>query len=366
MSRFSEHEYNFNGDMTNNGIFNQDNSINITNNYNIRISLEDRSKSGKIYEYTLFCINEFKNAKNVPDGYIRVTCVNVHSDNLFVSDHIHIDFPKNMYDDYSFDYSIMKVRAKAYDYPKGKAVDYALRVTKIISAENRVGWFNGQFGTKALVLKNENEKDIRDCFKHVYSKEISHECLCEILTKQLHYLEGFVSSCNQLKSGFLSNMILTYYFANSYNHELENKSLYYHNLNREVIVDLLQLVSKIIYGVNNGEIFMWRQLLIEVNEICNVMQNINKNITDVDKKTNDFSTSIDNFANKIETAEIRKMIDKIKRRNQDFGYKYPKDVGKYKESLHDYTIWYLVNQRYLTTQNYDEDWMELLNIEEKI
>lgn len=338
---------------------NIDNSTNIINNFYIRVNLQEREASGKTYEYTLFCLHEFKKAKNVPDGYIRITCINVHSDCMFVSDHIHIDFPKSLYDDYSYDYSVMTIKAKAYKYPKGKGFDYGLKVTKIESATNRLGHYTGSYGNKVLPKL---ESDQKEFFKFVYTISKDYDCLCEILSQQINYLEGIIANENRLYPGFLFNMIATYYFANDYKKELETKSFYLHELGRENILEMLQLFSKIIFKINNGEIFMWRQLLFEINEFCNVIQEIIKDVTKKNRYNkevfNEVYDNIQHFAIKIYAEETKAMFDKIKRRNEDYGYQYPKNVEKYKEQLHDYVIWYLFNQKYFTSDMYYEEWKE--------
>jgi len=332
-----------------------DNSINITNNFNVRINLENRAKDGKTYEYTLFCLHEYKRAKNVPDDIIRVTCVNVHSNSMFISDHIHIDFPKKLYDEISYNYSIMKIKAKAYKYSRGNGFDYGIKVTKIESAVNRLGHYKGRYGTKVLpVIKSDKERDQREFFKYIYCNELTHEHLIEILSKQINYLEGIISESNQIYSGFLFDMLMTYYFANDYKRELETKSLYIHNLECEILIDLIQMMSKLLFKINNGEIFMWRHLLIEINELCNVFQEINEPIS----KT----TKISKFVNKIQSTNENKMFNKIKRRNEDYGYQYPKDEEKYKEQLHDHVIWHLLNQRDLKLDMYAETWREDLGL----
>lgn len=341
-----------------------DNSINIVNNFNIRINLQERAKSGKVYEYTLFCLHEYKRAKNIPKDIVRVTCVNVHSDNMFISDHIHIDFPKRLYDDVSYNYSIMRIKAKAYEYTRTNGTkDLGLMVTKIESAVNRIGHYEGKYGTKSLpIIKSNIEKDQREFFKYIYSKDFSNDYLSEILSKQISYLEGLIAVPNQLYSGFLSDLILTYYFANDYKQELETKSLYIHNLNRDVIIDLIQLLSKISFKINNGEIFMWRQFMKELNVICNVLQGINKDICQVKDKTDNVNKNIEKFAEKIDSKEVRKIFNKIKIRNEDFDYQYPKDDESYKEKLNDYAIWYLLNQRDLQLNIYISTWREDLGL----
>lgn len=358
---------NFTNNGNNNNITcNQDNSTNITNNYNIRINLQDREKTGKIYEYTLFCLHEYKQNKIKEEGLIRVTCINVHSENMFVSDHIHIAFPKSLYDDIAYNYSVMKVKAKAYKYlRKNGTYDYGLIVTKVESAVNRIGRYSGRYGSKTLIKLN---KDQREFYKYMYTHEVQHQTLCEILTGQINYLEGIIAESNCIYSGFLFDMIATYYFANDYKSELENKSLFLHNLSKEVIIDLLQLFSKIIFNINIGETFMWRHVIQEVNEICNVIQGVIKDIRKITNKgikdNDDINNNINEFATKIESKETRKIFNKIKLRNEDFEYQYPKNIDKYKEQLHDYVIWYMFNQNHFDSNMYHEEWKEDFQIRE--
>jgi len=344
---------------TNHGTMNDmnviDNSTNITNNYNVRINLKDRVKNGKTYEYTLFCLYEYKNNKSNLREHIRVTCINIHSENMFVSDHIHIDFPKRLYDEISYNYSVMKVKAKAYKYKrKNGTYDYGLLVTKIESAVNRLGHYTGRYGFKSLLNLNDNQ---REFYKYIYTNITEHQYLCEILAQQISYLEGIIAENNCIYSGFLFDMLATYYFANDYKQELETKSLYLCNLDREAVIDLMKLFSKIIFKINNGEIFMWRQVMQETNELCNVLQNIDKDIIKVNSK----EISVQEFANKIDSKETRKIFNKIKLRNIDFGYQYPKNINKFKDQLDDYVIWYMFNQNYFDSNMYYENWENDVN-----
>lgn len=342
------------------------NDYSITNNYNVRINLQDRAENGKTYEYTLFCLHEYKNNKIEEDEIIRVTCINIHSENMFISDHIQIGFPKRLYDDIAYNYSVMKIKAKAYKYKrKNGTYDYGLLVTKVESAVNRIGHYSGRYGCKSLITLSKDQKEF---YKYIYQNDISQEYICEILLQQINYLEGIIAESNCIYSGFLFDMITTYYFANNRKHELETKSLYLCNLEKEILIDLLQLFSKIIFKINNGETFMWRQVMQEVNEICNVLQGINKDISKItnkgDKDNDDINHNINEFANKIDSRESKKIFSKIKLRNEDFEYQYPKNINKFKEQLHDYVIWYMFNQKYFDINMYHEEWKEDFQIRE--
>lgn len=149
------------------------------------------------------------------------------------------------------------------------------------------------------------------CFKYVYNNEISELTLAETLTTQISYLEGIIAESCCIYSGFLYNMIMTNYFVNKYNRDLENKSLHLHNLERDVLIDLLQILSNLLFKINIGDIFMWRHFMQNLNELCNVVQGIEYDITNLKNKSTE-KDAVDNnlkkFANKIEYKETKKNV----------------------------------------------------------
>ena len=355
-------QYHVQGDLTNNGIFNQDNSINI-NNYNCRINLINRD-NGKEYEYDLFCICKYKNSKNNTRDHIRVTCINIHSSNMFVSDHVHMEFPEKMYDNY-YEHSIMKVKAKVYKYIRANGTeDFGLVVTKIISCNNRIGLYGNQFG---LNNKPNESNDVYEYMKYMVFNTFTHGGLVEILSEQIGYIEGKISVANQLYSGFISDMILTYYFANTRKEDLENKLPFFYNLNDDVLFDLIKMLSKLMYKLNTGEIFMWRQFIQEVNLLCNVFQGIEIPMSNVNKKIKTdkvvkLNNNIKLFATRIDVVDVKKMFGKIRLRNKDFEFEYPEDIQKFNDELDSYVVWYFMNKGYVKSEDYMDDWKELYEI----
>lgn len=348
--------YNNSGTWNMHDINNIDNSINI-NNYNCRINLKNRNNH-KEYEYDVFCLFKSK-TKSKFKKHIRVTCINIHSSNMFISDHVHIDFPEEFYDRY-YDHSLMKIKAIVQKYTRVNGTeDFGLRVTKIISANNNIGLYGSQFGFNKVSVKSQDQYDF---LKHITFTEFSHEYLVEILSDQIGYFEGKLSNVNQLYSGFVSNMILTYYFANTRKSELEDKALYFHNISTDVIMDLIKLFSDLIYKINIGKIFMWRHLIQEVNLVCNVFQGINKPIEKINKKgqeeNDELNNNINKFAEKIESKETKKIFDKIRLRNKDFEYEYPEDIQLFNEKMNEYVVLYFYNKRYIKPEQYYENWKD--------
>lgn len=221
----------------NNGTVNQNTTI---NNYNQRINLSNRN-NGQEYEYDMFCIGRYKHDKKPIDGYVRVICINIHSNHMFVADHIQIDFPKEKFDDYMFNYSLIKVKGVVRQYIRANGtVDFTLTINDVISINNRIGNYKNMFGIRKTAPSTE---DMREYFRYETLNLFSHDLLVEILSEQIGYLEGQVAMANQTHSGFISDMILTYYFLNTKKTDIENKSLYLTLLDTEILYDLLFIVS---------------------------------------------------------------------------------------------------------------------------
>lgn len=115
--------------------------------------------------------------------------------------------------------------------------------------------------------------------------------------------------------------------------------------------------------MNSGEICMWRQFIKELNKSCNVIQGVNENIVEKNKKNHiefkNVDKNIKDFSNKIGSEEVKKNFEKIRIRNRDFEYQYPENEEEYKNCLIDDLTWYLLVKRYIKQSDYSEDWKEI-------
>lgn len=333
----------------------------IVNNYTTNINVNERGllkerNNGEKYKYELICIREYKNSKGrKDDGYIRVTCVNVHSNYKFITDHVHLDFPIDKWDE-KYNYNAMKVIAVVYEYEKtngcnGKSKDYGLKVEEVLKSSSKINSvFDNVFKlTKYDKFNEETFGTFKDYKKCVI--DLLDETLVRTLDNQLAKLDSVLSTKDVFYSNFISNTIFTYYFLN---HKLDFLVQQRHDLDylcKDVIMDLLLISSKIMYEIDSGELYTWKDLFQLVNETCNVIQGVVANPKGMNKKHNKFdelNRNIKAFADKIDSCEPNKCFEKIRIRNKDFGYSYPTDVEKFNNELWKDLISYMICTNILT------------------
>lgn len=352
-----------------NDSFNQTNNINI---YIERPNIVSRVGHGK-YEYDMFCIGEYCKVKDKKTGeikFIRVTCVNVHSKYIFISDHLQVDIPVQLYHKKMFDHSLIKVMAEAYPYKrKDDTKSHSLKVTELLDISNKLIGVNDNYFKLDLITVDKNNKesvDRYDFVKTVVEKVWSENYLREVVQDQLSTIDESLSKSNNFCSGFITNMIITYYYLNSKLDDLYKKKLIINELPYEALIDLLKINSYLIYKINMKEIFAWEHLLIELNKICNYIQRIiydPRKITKRNKKEgNDIFNSVKTFISKLEEQNTDKAFSKIRNRNKDFGYIYPEDNDKFEEDLWLYIISYCVSKRCVDMSLYTEDWKEWIEL----
>lgn len=334
---------------------NIDNSNKIINiNIYDRFNLKERN-NGKEYEYDLFCINKYDRCKKSINNHVVVTCINVHSNYKFMTDHIHVNFPEKLYDD-SDAYSLMKVKGIVYEYTRTNGTkDYSMIVTEILNRSNRMlGVVKNIFGVKF----NKFDRGSIDIYMNKI-EEMDNNQLSELVVREVESIDSFLSASDMFFPGFISNSIFTYYFLNTKLDYLEQQKLCVRYLPNEVLIDLGLLFSTVIRGINAGEIYLWRHLFKKVSEICNVLQGVEKDLlmkTKSNRKDYDIiDINIKEFSNKIEAEQVKKNFTKIRIRNKDFGYLYPENVEEFKDAMKCNLISYALCRGYLQLE-IDEDY----------
>ena len=333
----------------------------IVNKYTTNININERGllkdrNNGEKYKYELICIGEYKNDKGkIRDGYIRVTCINVHSNYKFITDHVHLDFPVELWDE-KYKYNAMKIIAVVYEYEKvngcdGRSKDYGLKVEEVLKSSSKINSvFDNVFKLTKYNKFNEDNFGTFDDYKNCVL-DISDETLSRTLDNQLAKLDSILSTKDVFYSNFISNTIFTYYFLN---HKLDFLVQQRHDIDylyKDVVVDLLLISSKLMYDIDSGELYTWKSLFQLINETCNVIQGIIANPKYANKKCKEgqeIQKNIKKFANKIDSCEPNKCFEKIRNRNKDFGYIYPDDVEKFNSDLWKDLISYMICTNILT------------------
>ena len=310
-----------------------DNSINITHNYfKERINLKERDDSQE-YEYVGYCVGEGKKFKD----FHTVICVNVHSYNQFICDHVHIDIPNNLYDEFSFTHNIMKFIGIAEPYERNNGTkDYTIKVTKILNTNNRLVGFDSN---AIKVSFKFFENDFYDKVKNkIENDEITTLQLAEFLIRSFDRIDiGLSANENVCYTNFITNFILSQYFLNGKLDRMCQQRYIINELNRPIILDLCKLASYLLMSIRRKltSICMWKQFFMKVTEVCNILQGIDKDLilkNKHNKKEYDYiDKNIKMFGNKIEFNESKSMFDKIRARHKDFGFRYLEEFNKEKD-----------------------------------
>lgn len=315
-------------------------------NINDRINLKDRLRKG-VFEYEMFCIGVNEKLKK-EDNFIMVTCVNIHSKYQFVSDHVHVKFLAKEYGD-AMKYNLIKVRGFVYEYTrKDGSKDYGIQVNKTLDFVNRLP-YNITRGCYCLVNKNRFNENFNVIERLLI--DIPKEQLYDIVNEQLDLLDStLTTNCNITNQGFVKEYIMTRYFLNTkiQSQTYQTNALY--KSNKEVLIDMLQLLSYILYEINNGEIFTWRHIMNKINLFCNYKHGIIFDISeDIDKQRKRIiSNNILEFKNKIKEITKNKIMFGLSRAyNKNIGYHYPTDIDKFKYHINEACFIYLYTKGFI-------------------
>lgn len=315
-----------------------DNSFNIVNNFNINIDQRGNLKSrhdGREHEFTMFCIEEGQYLQK-EKGYRKVLCTNIYSNYEFITDHCFVKFPELWYDTFC-NFNLIKVKGIVYEYKRNNETqDYSIEVTEILDMSNRIQeYLKGTFGIN-------KEPNSVESFDNIL-KLISNENLYDLVQEQLYLLDTTISTKCYIRQGFISGMITTRYFLNT--QLLVNQQAVLRNSSREVLIDILKIVSYLIYNIDKCEIYLWRHLLKELNKMCNYFQGIKYDFIDRSKdEKQEIFDSLKEFASRINCNTHKKLHGNCKVYNRNVGYIYPKDIDEYEEKLKYSTLSYLLSK----------------------
>lgn len=322
---------------------NIDNSI----NYNINITtergnLKERFSHSEISEYVMFCISE---RKDIPKekGFKFVLCTNVYSGYEFMIDHVHVKFPDKYYDELN-NFSIVKIKGKVYEYIRSdKTKDLSIEVLDILDMSNRFLEFNrGMFR-----LNREPDESTVESFNDIINN-YEDENLYDIIYEQLLILDGQLTNGTYINQGFITGLIMTRYFLNTNLRLLVNQKNALRTASKEALIDIFKILSYIIYGINQGEVFLWRNLLRSLNMVCNYLQGIKHDFNNISvNEKKEISININKFKSKInQERSTKKLYGTCRTYNKNTGYSYPQNVIEFEEGLRFTALTYLLSKGY--------------------
>lgn len=256
-------------------------------------------------------------------------------------DHMHIDVPKDWYSELYFNNSIMKFKGIVNQYKRGNGTeDYSIKITEIYTDQTSKKTLVNHSNSLKFRNINLKDEDIIELKDYIINS-MFQETLAEFTIRILTLLDSTLASVdNSFYSGFITNFILTQYFLNTSLNEQCNQIYIIRQLDKEILLDLALIVSDIImtYNIDSNKLYNYKDLFSYICNICNVLQNIDKDCgkysRDKFKDYKSIKEYIELFGNKIEHNDTNKMFDKIKRRHRDFGFSFPENKNEFENELY--------------------------------
>ena len=305
-----------NNNLTNaNDSYNTDNYIN-TNNINYYINNFDfsfpevnpmensnnrtllKSKVGKRIKIWAYAVDEYKKVPS--ENIVRYTIINLHSDNVYIADHIQLQIPYELY----------------YKHHNGEDIRH-----KIIMVDGLVKDYETSYGYKQSIYANKltvsyaNNMDIHKDYLKI-TESINEKQTKEVLNKykslsskerfdlMLKYIDELNGILPRMPKDFISNYIINQYTINYDPDSLNNKSL---DMLKNDAISLMEitfliiaLINNISHGVNNIQL-----VFKYINWVINSMQGLKEEnvVNNSDLRTLPFS------GDSIEKTDFEKFCD---------------------------------------------------------
>lgn len=272
-------ENNSNNNLTNNKDSYNDNSDNsINNSYNINNyylnfpevdPMENsnnrtllKSKVGKNIKIWAYAMNEYK--RPLEDGTIRYTVINIHTDNIYIADHIQLQIPYELYvkldNGEDIRRKIIMIDGYVKEYKDGEKQTIRANKIKISNANN-------------ILINEDYIREIDD---------ISNEQISEVIQKYnsmtpvdrfellIKYIEELNHLLPRMPRDFISNYIINQYMINYDPESINDKSLDMIKNDAQNLGEITFLVLSVIHLISDG-----------VNDIHNIFRYITRVINDM-------------------------------------------------------------------------------------
>lgn len=315
------------------------NSINITYNFTVNIDQRGNLKSkhdGQVYKFTMYCVDEVDYVYE--DGYVFAICINAFSNYEFISDHVHVKFPKSKFCDYHKQ-RVITIYGKVYDYERGNETrDYGIEVIDILDIKERLGVINVNIPLN---------KKHTDHFEELM-EGVTRDRLCEIVERQLTVIDALISQETLVNPGFVSGFIMTRYFLNSQLQSLVNQRTALQFASKECLIDLFKLISYVYFMAEDRALLTWKNVFGKINMVCNYFQGVYKPFEERDKKEEkEINKNLKEFGKKIGIEKHKKVSHMNNLFNKNLGFTYDNNIPLLEKELKDACISYLLAKGFL-------------------
>lgn len=248
-----------------------------------------------------FCLGSSQ-FKSKYEGYVNILVVNIHYNNTFKADHLHLHVKEEIYNDY-YKNKIIEFTAEVNPYLQDNEECYSLIVSKINRCYDQ---FNIEDYYIPECLFDDDVELIR--YKDEYFElpiENRRKILFNLFKEinLLFYREGI---CNN----FISDFILMHFLFNKDYRILSLKDYEDINIPEESVIQLSLLCSRILFVVQNKYINDYKSLFDLICDIINKYQGIYRKFTknkDIDELRDFCLTNNIPYGSKIYSLVKRRM-----------------------------------------------------------
>lgn len=340
-----------NGNVENNGEI--DNLLNIgrdknTNSYNTTINNYYSSKDiqsepvdpilnsanrtklrqmvGKQIQVWGYAIAPYHHNINTNSNLIRYTIINIHDSSNYISDHVQLDIPLDIYNNLDIERNLLMIKGTVYEYGSSGILKQS-----IVANDIKISYANEIKINYDLVydIYEVNQTDMDNMLNKIasYSSDDKFKLLMDSIYKLNNIILG-------LPKNFISDYIINQYTIN-YDPESINRADF--NLlrnNQRALIDISFLILSVIKKVMMGSFNNLHMIFTYINWILNSMQGFKENdsMKNMPLKLKRFPKEFAEFCNDND-LKSKKAYKYIKTRNLDFDGKIMNKEYAYIDAL---------------------------------
>lgn len=263
---------------------------------------------------------------NTNSNLIRYTIINIHDSSNYISDHVQLDIPLDIYDNLDIERNLLMIRGIVYEYNSSGVLKQSIVANDIkISYANEIK-INSDF---IYDIYDVDHTDMENMLNKIasYSPDEKFKLLMDSIYKLNNIILG-------LPKNFISDYIINQYTIN-YDPESINRADF--NLlrnNQRALVDISFLILSIIKKIMTDSFNNLYMIFTYINWILNSMQGFKENdsMKDMPLKLKRFPKEFAEFCNN-NNLKTKNAYKYIKTRNLNFDGKIMNKEYAYIDAL---------------------------------
>ena len=322
----------YNNNTTNNDSFNTYNylttmniyspAVDPINNSNNRTILKDLvGQRIQIWGYAVREFNRFTDNNGKP--YVRYTVTNIHSEDKYISDHIQLGLPFELYDE-DIERHVIMADGFVYEYDSSFGKKQSIIATEVnLSIANELS-INKDF---ILPKYNLSEEDITNTMYKIADYQPDKKF--KLLLKANNYLNNMIMG---MPKDFISNYIINHYMINENPDSINRADLSILQNDELSIMETMLLILSVAKRLSEGSFNSIYQMFDFINAVLNNMQGFEPDTSIKDIKVKKFPRQIKLFCDN-HKLNYRRSYNYIKTRNNNFSGMVINKAIVYREGL---------------------------------